>query len=106
MTQNELTTTMSVPFFKWMARISINNKTIESLKSVKIKGLTIDNTLNFGIHINNIGKVASEKIKGLGRIRNRLILSKLKFYITLLSCLSSAVVALSGCFVVKHYKTK
>ena len=45
--------------------IVINNKTIESSKSVKLLGLTIDNNLNFGIHINNICKVASAKIKGL-----------------------------------------
>ena len=52
--------------------IVIGNKTIESSKSVKLLGLTIDNKSNFGIHINNICKVASAKIKGLGRIRNRL----------------------------------
>ena len=56
----------------------INNKTIESSKSVKLFGLTIDNKLNFGIRINNICKVASTKIKGLGRIRNRLNLSQAK----------------------------
>ena len=44
--------------------IVINNKTIESSKSVKLLGLTIDNKLNFVIHINNICKVASAKIKG------------------------------------------
>ena len=58
--------------------IVIDNKTIESSKSVKLLGLTIDNKLNFGIHINNICKVASAKIKGLGRIRNRLNLSQAK----------------------------
>ena len=34
--------------------------------------------MKFGIHINNICKVASAKIKGLGRIRNRLNLSQAK----------------------------
>ena len=58
--------------------IVIGNKTIESSKSVKLLGLTIDNKLNFGIHINNICKVTSAKIKGLGRIRNRLNLSQAK----------------------------
>ena len=58
--------------------IVINNKTIESSKSVKLLKLTIDNKLNFGIHINNICKVASAKIKGLGRIRSRLNLSQAK----------------------------
>ena len=51
-------------------------------------------------------KVASVKIKGLGRIRNKLNLSQAKILYTLLSCLSSTIVALSGCSVVKHYKTK
>ena len=54
--------------------IVIDNKTIESSKSVKLLELTIDNKLNFGIYINNICKVAS----GLGRIRNRLDLSQAK----------------------------
>ena len=58
--------------------IVINNKTIEPFKSVKLLGLTIDNKLNFLIHISNICKVASAKIKGLGRIRNRLNLSQVK----------------------------
>ena len=50
-----------------------NNKTIQSSKSVKLLELTIDSTLNFGIHINDICKVSSKKIKGLGRIRNIVI---------------------------------
>ena len=58
--------------------IVINSKTTESLKSVKLSRLTIDNKLNFGIHINDICNVASAKIKGLGRIRNRLNLSLVK----------------------------
>ena len=45
---------------------------------MKLLGLTIDNKLNFRIHINNICKVASAKIKGLGRIRNRLNLLQAK----------------------------
>ena len=88
--------------------ILLNNKTIESSKSVKLLWLTIDNKLNFRILINNICKVASAKIKGSGRIRNILNLSQAKifYYITPLSYLSSTIVALSGCSVVKHYKTK
>ena len=57
---------------------AINNKTIQSSKSVKLLGLTTDNKLNFGIHINNKCKVANAKIKGLGRIRNKLNLSQAK----------------------------
>ena len=45
---------------------------------MKLLGLTIDNKLNFGIHINNTCKVAREKIKGLGRMRNRSNLSQAK----------------------------
>ena len=45
--------------------IVITNKTIESSKSVKLIWLTIDDKLNFGIHINNICNVASAKMKGI-----------------------------------------
>ena len=55
-----------------------DNKTIESSKLVKLLGLTIDNKLNFEIQINNIFKVVSAKIKGAGRIKNRLNLSQAK----------------------------
>ena len=48
--------------------IVINNKMTELSKSVKLLGLTIENKLNFGIHKNNICKVACAKIKDLGRI--------------------------------------
>ena len=58
--------------------IAIDNKTIKSSKSVKPLRLTIDNKLNFGIYTNNLCKVASAKIKGLGRIRDRLYLSQAK----------------------------
>ena len=53
----------------------INNKTIESSKSAK---LLTDIKLNFLVHINNMYKVASAKIKGLGRIRDGLNLSQAK----------------------------
>ena len=53
-------------------KLVCNNKTIESSKSVKLLEFTIDNKLNFGIHINDIYKLVSNKIKGLGRIKNRL----------------------------------
>ena len=65
--------------------IVTNNKTIESSKSVKLLGLTIDNKLNFGIHMNNICKVPSAKIKGLGRIRSRLNLLQVKTLYFILS---------------------
>ena len=59
--------------------IVINNKTIESWKAVKPPWLTIDNKLGFEIHINNICKESSAKIKSLGRmIRSRLNLSQTK----------------------------
>ena len=60
-----------------------DNKTIVKslkLKSVKLLGLTIVNKLNFGSHINNICKVASAKIKGLGTILyNSFIVSQLNY---------------------------
>ena len=58
--------------------LATDNKVIESSKSVKLLRLTIHNKLDFGIHINNICKVASAKIKGLRMIRNRLNLSQAK----------------------------
>ena len=58
----------------------INNKTIESSKSAKLLGLTIDNKLNFGIHTNNICNMVSAKIKGVGRISCRLNLSHAKIF--------------------------
>ena len=56
--------------------IVINNKTIKLSRSMKLLGLAIDNKLNFGIHINNICKVTSTKIKHSRRSRNRLNLSQ------------------------------
>ena len=58
--------------------MSKNNKTIELSRSVKLPRLTIKNNFNFGIHLNNARKVAGEKIKGLGRIKNRSNLSQVK----------------------------
>ena len=84
--------------------IVIDNKTIESSKSVKLLELTIDNKLNFGIYINNICKVAS----GLGRIRNRLDLSQAKILHDsfILSQFNYCCLVLSGFSIVKHCKTK
>ena len=45
---------------------------------MKLLGLTIDNKLNFGNHINNSCKVARAKIKGLATMRNRSNLSQAK----------------------------
>ena len=38
---------------------------------MKLLGLTIDNKLNLGNHINNSCQVARAKIKGLATMRNR-----------------------------------
>ena len=56
---------------KYNQSIIINNKTIESSKSVKLLGEKI------GL-INNICKVANKKIKSLRRIRSRLNLAQVK----------------------------
>ena len=45
---------------------------------MKLLGLTIDNKLNFGNHINNSCQVARAKIKGLATMRNRSNLSQAK----------------------------
>ena len=47
----------------------INNKSITPSKYVKLLGITIDNELKFDVHINNICKQASSKIRCLHRIR-------------------------------------
>ena len=47
---------------------------IDSSNSVKLLGLVIGNKLNFNIQIN--GVVTSAKLKGLGRIRDRLNVSQ------------------------------
>ena len=49
-----------------------------SLKKLTFAILVTNNKLNLGVHINNIGKVASAKIKGLGKTRSRLNLSQAK----------------------------
>ena len=58
--------------------IVIKKKMLESQKSVKLLGLSMNNKLNFRIHINNISKVASAKIEGLARIKSRLNLLQAK----------------------------
>ena len=52
--------------------IDILIKKIASSKSLKLLRLTTDNKLNVAIHIRNLCKMASAKLKGLGRIRDRL----------------------------------
>ena len=51
-------------------------------------GLTIDNELNFDVHITNLRKVASAKLKDQGRIPNRLNILLSKGLIIRLSCFS------------------
>ena len=45
---------------------------------MKLLGLTIDNKLNLGNHINNSCQVARANIKGLATMRNRSNLSQAK----------------------------
>ena len=52
--------------------LEIENSKLTSAESVKLLGLTIDKNLKFDLHISNIRKVASTKIKSLTRIRNSL----------------------------------
>ena len=60
---------------KFQFMILSKNTINQSIKSAK---LLIVNKLNSRIHINNICKVASVEIKGLGRVTNRLNLSQAK----------------------------
>lgn len=58
--------------------IEIPNKKIASSKTEKLLRLTTDSKLNFDIHISNLYKVASTKLKDLGMIRNTLSMSQAK----------------------------
>ena len=66
---------------------------------MKLLGLTIDKKLDFRIHINNICRVASAKLKGLGGIRIRLNLSQTKNLCNSFILSSSTIVAFSVCSV-------
>ena len=50
-------------------KLTINGSSINSQKSVKLLGITIDSKLNFNSHIENICNMASYKVFVLQRIR-------------------------------------
>ena len=50
--------------------IKINNILIEQCNHLKCLGLTIDNTLNWNLHINNIAKACNSRISSLYKIQN------------------------------------
>ena len=51
-------------------KIEIKEIKLESAKSVKLLGVTIDHNLTFDAHVLNICKAAGPKIKSLSGIRN------------------------------------
>ena len=73
-------------------KIEIEGFQLESAKSVKLSGITIDHNLTFDIHVSNICKTASEKVKSLSRIRNALDKNRRNYCINLLFCHSLTTV--------------
>ena len=61
--------------------IEVDNQIIESTKTVKLLGITIDNRLNFTEHIGNICKKASTKLHALARISNFMNPQKLRILV-------------------------
>ena len=58
--------------------IYLNNEFIESEKSVKLLGVTIDNKLNFTEHVSNLIKKGNQKLRAIARISKFLCEDKLK----------------------------
>ena len=52
--------------------VKIGGKTIETEPKVKLLGITIDNNLNFDLHIGKIVKSASAQLNAIFRLRNYL----------------------------------
>jgi hypothetical protein len=50
--------------------IKLNNVLIQQCNSLKCLGLTLDSTLDWSIHINNISKVCHSRIRSLYKIQN------------------------------------
>ena len=61
--------------------IYINNEFIESEKSVKLLGVTIDNKLNFNEHVTNLIKKGNQKLHAIARISKYLCENKLKLVV-------------------------
>ena len=66
-------------------KIDVMNNDIESHSEMKLLGVTIDEHLNFSMHIGEVCKNASRKVGVLMRLRNMLTTSaKLKIFISLI----------------------
>ena len=50
-------------------KLTIDNNDIESTKSVKLLGITIDNRLRFDQHISNLCSKAAMQLNALGRLK-------------------------------------
>ena len=50
-------------------RIQLNGSILENVKEYKYLGITLDSTLNFNKHINNILKIVSHKLWLLSKVR-------------------------------------
>ena len=59
-------------------QINVDTKIIKCEDSVKLLGITLDNKLNFGTHVSNLCKKASQKLHALARISNFMSRDKLR----------------------------
>ena len=79
-------------------KLTIDGEPIISSSDLKLLGVTIDDKINFSIHISNVCKKASEKVSVIVRMRNMIpFQAKLQLY-------KSAILPnLTYCHVVWHF---
>ena len=53
-----------------MRLIKSDNKTVETLSSVRLLGVQLDDELNFSLHVSNICKSAANQLSALIRLNN------------------------------------
>ena len=67
--------------------LKINGIELTMGSSVKLLGIEIDNKLNFGKHISNICKIASNQLNAIGRLQTFLGNCRIYIYILCLFCI-------------------
>ena len=59
--------------------IEFDNKTIETVSSVRLLGFQLDDKLNFSLHVSNICKSATNQLSALIRLNNFLCFEEKEF---------------------------
>ena len=59
--------------------IEFDNKTIETVSSVRLLGVQLDDKLNFSLHVSNICKSATNQLSALIRLNNFLCFEEKEF---------------------------